>query len=73
VADRLLVSQQLNANDRLVSPNGKASLVMQTDGNLVLYRNDTGRALWSTNTWNMPTTPTHAVLQTDEIAGRRLP
>jgi hypothetical protein len=65
VADRLLVSQQLNANDRLVSPNGKASLVMQTDGNLVLYRNDTGRALWSTNTWNMPTTPTHVILQTD--------
>jgi hypothetical protein len=63
MSDRLLPGQQLNINDRLVSPNGKVTLVMQGDGNLVLYRTDTGFALWSTNTWGKPVT--HAILQTD--------
>jgi hypothetical protein len=63
MSDRLLFGQQLNTNDRLVSPNGKVTLVMQDDGNLVLYRTDTSAALWSTNTWGKPVT--HAILQTD--------
>src|SRR5260370_7290802 len=63
MSDRLLPSQQLNVNDRLVSPNGKVTLVMQGDGNLVLYIVDTGFALWSTNTSGTPVT--HAILQTD--------
>jgi hypothetical protein len=63
MSDRLGPGQQLNVNDRLVSPNGKVTLVMQGDGNLVLYRNDSGLAVWSTNTWGTPVT--HAVLQND--------
>src|SRR5260370_11681019 len=63
MSDRLLTSQQLNVNDRLVSPNGKVTLVMQGDGNLVLYIVDIGFALWSTNASGTPVT--HAILQTD--------
>lgn len=29
-------------------------MVMQTDGNLVIYNNDTGKATWHTNTWIRP-------------------
>jgi hypothetical protein len=36
---------------------------MQGDGNLVLYRQDNGQALWASNTWNTPAN--HAIMQTD--------
>jgi hypothetical protein len=59
--------QELNVGDTLVSPNGRATLVMQSDGNLVLYRNDAAPgispALWSTKTWAQPCTV--AVMQWD--------
>jgi len=63
--DRLNGNQQLNVNDRLFSPNGKFTLVMQGDGNLVLYTTDTGKVVWSSNTWNTPTLVTHAIMQND--------
>jgi hypothetical protein len=59
----LQVNQQLNVNQQLVAPNGKTHLVMQPDGNLVLYRNDTGAALWASRTWHKPVN--RAVMQGD--------
>src|SRR5215203_33066 len=61
--DRLHADQQLNFDDRLISANGRAELVMQGDGNLVLYRTDDGRALWASNTWQEPVT--YTVMQED--------
>jgi hypothetical protein len=57
--------QQLNINGELVSSNGLVTLIMQGDGNLVLYRNDGGAppAIWATNTWNQPCNV--AVMQSD--------
>jgi hypothetical protein len=57
----LLPNQQLNVNDQLNLPNG-AELIMQPDGNLVLYPPD-GAAVWATNTWDTPAD--HAIMQTD--------
>jgi len=61
--DRLLANQQLNINDQLVSNNGRVRLVMQGDGNLVLYRTDDGRALWASNTAQSPVN--HTIMQGD--------
>ena len=44
----LYPGQQLNPGDQLTSPNGRYSLVMQADGNLVEY--DAGRAVWASGT-----------------------
>lgn len=55
--------QQLNVGDTLVSWDGTTKLIMQADGNLVLYRNDNGAALWASNTWGKPVT--HAIMQGD--------
>jgi len=60
---RLNPYQQLNTNDQLVADNGKTQLLMQNDGNLVLYRTDTHQALWASNTWAKPVN--HAVMQGD--------
>jgi hypothetical protein len=61
--DRLQPSQQLKVNDQLVSNNGLVNLIMQGDGNLVLYRTLFGRALFASNTNGTPTS--HAVMQGD--------
>lgn len=61
--DRLLPYQQLNINDQLVSNHGRVRLVLQGDGNLVLYRTDDGRALWASNTHGTPVSA--AVMQDD--------
>jgi hypothetical protein len=63
IPDRLMPGQQLNVNQELLSQNGRVKLIMQADGNLVLYRVDDGVPLWATNTWG--TRVTHAVMQTD--------
>lgn len=42
-------NQLLCPNQALVSPNGQYSLVLQTDGNVVLY-NGAHQTVWSTNT-----------------------
>jgi hypothetical protein len=38
MSDRLAAGEELNVNDQLTSPNGLFELVMQDDGNLVLYQ-----------------------------------
>jgi len=62
-ADRLRVYQQLGTNDQLLSNNGYLNLIMQGDGNLVLYRTQFGRALWASNTVGDPVT--HTIMQAD--------
>jgi hypothetical protein len=62
-ANRLQTYQQLNTNDQLTSNNGYLNLVMQDDGNLVLYRTMFGEALWASNTPGQPVT--HAIMQAD--------
>jgi hypothetical protein len=59
----LAADQQLNIGDQLVASNGRTRLLMQSDGNLVLYRVDTGAALWHSGTFGKPAT--HALMQTD--------
>jgi len=59
----LTANQQLNTNDKLIPDNNTTTLIMQGDGNLVLYRNDNNVALWATNTWGKPVT--HVVMQGD--------
>jgi hypothetical protein len=49
MADRLLPDQALIAGTELISPNGRHRLVMQGDGNLVLYR-QSGVPKWATGT-----------------------
>jgi hypothetical protein len=62
MANQLHANQQLNVNDHLDPANNKTHLIMQSDGNLVLYRSD-GHPLWATNTWGRPVN--HAILQSD--------
>ena len=40
----------LRVGQNLTSPNGRAHLIMQDDGNLVLYCTSTNRAVWATHT-----------------------
>jgi hypothetical protein len=60
---RLNANQLLGVNQQLVSSNGKARLLMQSDGNLVLYRVSDNRALWASGTYGKPMT--QALMQTD--------
>ncbi len=49
--DRLRSREKLEAaEDALNSPNSKFSLVMQRDGNLVLYRNNPSAPIWASDT-----------------------
>jgi hypothetical protein len=48
--DILYENQQLNVNESLVSANGRYKLVMQGDGNLVIY-NASNTGIWSSGTW----------------------
>jgi hypothetical protein len=63
MTDTLVADQQLNINEHLDSNNGKVQLIMQGDGNLVLYRTDNHAPLWASDTWDKPVT--HAVMQGD--------
>jgi len=49
VSDQLVAGQQLTAGQQLLSPNGTYRLVMQGDGNVVLYGGS--RALWASHTF----------------------
>lgn len=49
MTDRLLADQSLVTDQELHSPNGRHRLVMQGDGNLVLYRAN-GKPKWATGT-----------------------
>lgn len=50
MTNSLSPGQSLGVNQALLSTNGKWELIMQSDGNLVIYRRETGHAMWSTNT-----------------------
>jgi hypothetical protein len=66
--NQLPAGQRLSRGQRLTSSNGRFNLVMQTDGNLVLYDGAPGQnPIWATGTWNLPDDrrPTYAELQTD--------
>jgi hypothetical protein len=67
--NQLQAGQRLPRDQRLTSANGRFTLVMQADGNLVLYDNGSGgqSAIWATNTWTLAQDrrPTHADMQTD--------
>jgi hypothetical protein len=52
--DRLQPGQRLEVDGQLMSANGRARLVMQGDGNLVLYRTDDDHALWASGTDGKP-------------------
>ena len=49
MSDRLDPGQALQVNESLVSPNGQFSLVLQPDGNLVLYE-QAGQPVWASGT-----------------------
>ena len=48
--DRLRVGARLNPGQALVTINGQYRLLLQPDGNLVLYDDVARRDLWATNT-----------------------
>lgn len=52
--NRLTSGSVLQTGERLVSPAGWLELVVQADGNVVLYRIQTGRPLWASNTFGQP-------------------
>jgi len=61
----LKAGDSLRVGDSVSSCDGRFNLVMQTDGNLVLYETQNGNsiALWSSGTWQ--TTGSVAAMQTD--------
>jgi hypothetical protein len=61
--DRLQANQQLNVNDQIVSGNGYVNLILQGDGNLMLYRTQFGLPLWASNTAGEAVT--RAIMQPD--------
>jgi hypothetical protein len=69
MVDQLKAGESLKANESLISRNGASTLLMQGDGNLVLYRGaiDISTAYWSTDTWGLPDDmrPVRALMQTD--------
>ena len=50
--DVLHQGEQLLVGGALMSPDKRYLLIMQGDGNLVLYKMSTGRAIWESNTPN---------------------
>ena len=60
--DSLRRAEVLSSGQFRKSPNGRNQLIMQSDGNLVLY-NQANTPLWHTNTYGNP--GARAVLQTD--------
>lgn len=55
--------QEIAAGGQLTAPNNRSRLVMQGDGNLVLYRARGGEALWASNT--VGTGANRAIMQDD--------
>ena len=50
MSNTLHAGQSLSSNQSLSSSDGRFQLILQTDGNLVLYRNHDHVALWSSKT-----------------------
>lgn len=63
MADRLYPGQSLSVGGRLISHNDRYILILQKDGNLVIYRVGTMPAIWSTGANGRKVFS--AVLQTD--------
>jgi hypothetical protein len=61
--DSIIQRTTLNPGDSLRSLNRKYVLKMQADGNLVLYNDKTGSAIWNSGTQAYP--GAHAILQAD--------
>ena len=61
IPNNILKSGLLYKGQQLESPNGRYKLIFQDDGNLVLY--SPFRAVWNSNSWNMPTR--YTVMQGD--------
>lgn len=62
-SDRLVLNEILSRGDSRYSPNRQVRLVLQDDGNLVLYAAGAAEALWNTGTFGKPVTG--AVVQPD--------
>ncbi len=60
--DRLFENEQLFREETITSSDGRFTLKLQGDGNLVL-RNDVGTAIWSSGTYGTPVT--RALMQVD--------
>jgi hypothetical protein len=69
MASQLTAGNSLRSGERLTSPNGRFTLYMQPDGNLVLYDGPltVATAYWATQTWTLPPElrPTRADMQDD--------
>ena len=63
MSDTLTPGHQLAVNDEITSAHGKTALILQGDGNVVLYRADLGWPLWALHTPG--TSPTRATMQSD--------
>jgi hypothetical protein len=62
-SDQLAPGQQLNTYRQLVSNSRLFNLVMQSDGNLILYRTMFARPLWASKTNGTPVD--HVIMQAD--------
>ena len=62
MADKLNPNDDLAAIGSITSQNGQSTLILQGDGNLVLYRSG-GKARWATNTDGK--TVSQAIMQSD--------
>jgi hypothetical protein len=69
MASQLTAGNSLRSGERLTSPNGRFTLYLQPDGNLVLYDGPltVATAYWATQTWTLPPElrPTRADMQHD--------
>jgi hypothetical protein len=54
IANQLQAEEKLLPDESIASPNGKYTFIYQKRGNLVLYRNTDGAALWASHTDNQP-------------------
>ncbi len=61
--DTLRSTQQLTANQALISRNGLVSLVLEPSGELVILRKGQAAPLWSSHTAGKPVT--HAIMRAD--------
>ena len=68
MTNTLMPDQTLSPDQEIASNNGKVTVVMQGDGNFVLYENmpNGRRPLWSSDTWNVPgSAGSRVVMQAD--------
>ncbi|CAF0833320.1 unnamed protein product [Adineta steineri] len=60
--------QRINMNEKLKAPDGGYSLLMQSDGNLVIFKHfssNSNQRIWESATGGRGTSPYHAIIQTD--------